>query len=125
MYSSKADFSQSLGHLALTAVLNLGYYNSSGSLASQVLDTGVNGAKWNAFSWDETLENGTSITFDVRSSDTLFSFDAAGPSWVAVGSISPVVSGLPSGRYKQWRAVLSTEDTAKTPALSEVRVYYH
>jgi hypothetical protein len=65
------------------------------------------------------------IIFEVRSSDTAFNAGDATPFWNIVGGTSPVVSGLPSGRYLQWRAVLSTTDTANTPTLHEVRVYYY
>jgi len=100
-------------------------YVSSGTIASQVLDTGIAGAKWNALFWDETLQSNTDITFEVRASDTLFTKDAATPSWISVGGTSPVTSGLPSGRYMQWRATLTTSDASKTPTLHEVRVYYY
>jgi len=100
-------------------------YYTSGTLASQVLDTGASGATWNMLFWDETLPSNTDITFEVRASDTLFAKDASSPSWNAVGGTSPVVSGLPSGRYIQWRATLTTSDTANTPILHEVRVYYY
>ncbi len=101
-----------------------GKYVTLGTIASQILDTGVAGARWDALFWDETLESGTDITFKVRASDTPFLKDAATPSWVPVGGTSPVTSGLPSGQYMQWQATLTTSDTSKTPTLREVRVYY-
>jgi hypothetical protein len=100
-------------------------YVSSGTIASQVLDTGVSGARWNALFWDKTLQTSTNMTLEVRASDTIFLKDAATPSWTSVGITSPVISGLPAGRYKQWRAALTTSDTSKTPTLHEVRVYYY
>ena len=112
------DTSTSLGNVQL----NTGY--SSGSLASQVLDTGINGASWDALCWDKTLPSGTVITFKVRASDTIFTKDAITPAWVPVGDNSPVIPGLSSGRYKQWQAILTTTDISKTPTLQAVRVYY-
>jgi hypothetical protein len=100
-------------------------YYGSGTIASQVLDTAIAGAAWNALFWDETLESSTDITFEVRASDTLFLKDEGAPSWNAVGGASPVVSGLTTGRYKQWRATLSSANTSNTPTLHEVRVYYY
>ncbi len=101
-----------------------GFYSSSGSIASQVLNTGIAGARWDALFWDKTLEASTNITFEVRASDTLTAgFPDA--SWVPVGGASPVTSGLPSGQYMQWRATLTTSDTSKTPTLHEVRVYHY
>ena len=93
-------------------------------MASSVLDTGAGGSRWDSLCWDKTLASGTSITFEVRASDTSFAKDAASPSWTAVGGTSPVTSGLPSGRYVQWRATLSKTVLASTPTLHEVRVYY-
>ena len=101
------------------------FYVSPGTIASQVLDTGVAGATWDALFWDETLQSNTDITFEVRASDTSFAKGDASPTWTAVGGISPVTSGLPSGRYMQWRATLTTSDTSKTPTLHEVRVYHY
>jgi hypothetical protein len=100
-------------------------YTSTGTIASQVLNTGVAGARWDALFWDEILESGTNITFHVRASDTSFAKDAGSPSWTLAGDTSPVTSGLPSGRYMQWRATLTTSDTSKTPTLHEVRVYHY
>jgi hypothetical protein len=105
-------------------------YVSPGSIASQVLDTGVYGASCESLFWDETLPSDTNITFEVRASDNLFAKDAepdppSVPDWISVGGMSPVTSGLPSGRYVQWRATLATSDASKTPVLHEVRVYYY
>jgi hypothetical protein len=100
-------------------------YASLGTIASQVFDTGVAGASWDALFWDETLPSNTDVTFEVRASDTLFAKGDATPSWTPAGGTSPVTSGLPSGRYMQWRATLTTSDTSKTPVLHEVRVYYY
>jgi hypothetical protein len=100
-------------------------YSSPGTIASQVLDTEASGAVWNCLFWDETLQSSTDITFEVRTSDTSFAKDADTPTWNDVGGSSPVNSGLPSGRYMQWRATLMASDTSKTPTLHEVRVYYY
>jgi hypothetical protein len=102
-----------------------GPYVSSGTIASQVLDAVVVGARWDALFWDKILPTGTNVTFEVRASDILFTKDDATLPWISVGGTSPIISGLPSGRYKQWRATLITSDTSKTPTLNEVRVYYY
>jgi len=100
-------------------------YVTSGTIASQVLDTGTTGTVWDRLSWAETLPSNTDITFEVRASDTAFLKDAVTPSWISVGGTSPVDSGLPSGRYLQWRATLTTSDPAETPLLHEVTVEYY
>jgi hypothetical protein len=96
-----------------------GQYVSSGSLASQVLDTGANDARWDGLFWDKTLPSGTNVTFEVRASNTPFAKDATTPSWQSA------TLGLPSGQYKQWRATLTTPDASKTPTLHEVRLYHY
>jgi predicted ribosomally synthesized peptide with SipW-like signal peptide len=100
-------------------------YAAAGTIASQVLDTGIVGAKWDALFWDETLPSNTNITFEVRAANSLAGcFPDA--SWTNLGSAnSPITSGLPSGRYMQWRATLTTSDTSKTPTLHEVTVEYY
>ena len=103
-----------------------GMYVSTGTIASQVLDTGISGATWNALFWDETTPASTNITFEVRASNTSFLPDSGEPpSWVSVGGTSPVTSGLPSGQYMQWRATLTTSDTSNTPTLQEVTTDYY
>jgi len=109
---------------SLTYIAGSYGYTPLGTLASPVYDTGNAGARWDSLFWDSTLVAGTNVTFDVRASDTLFTKTDASPAWQQSGWPSPVNSGLPSGRYFQWRASLSTSDTAKTPMLNEVRVWY-
>jgi hypothetical protein len=109
---------------SLTYVAGSSGYKSSGALASPVYDTGNAGARWDSLFWDSATVSGTNITFEVRASNTLFAKTDASPDWQQSGWPSPVNSGLPSGRYLQWRASLSTGDTAKTPILNEVRVWY-
>ena len=99
-------------------------YVNMATMASQVRDTGTVGAGWDGLFWDETLLPNTNITFEVRASDTLFAADNATLTWTSVGGTSPVISGLPSGRYIQWRATLTTSDITMTPVLLEVRVYH-
>jgi hypothetical protein len=53
-----------------------GMYVSSGTIASQVFDTEVAGARWDALFWDEILPSNTDITFEVRASNTSFAKNA-------------------------------------------------
>lgn len=98
--------------------------STTGTIASQVLDTGRAGEPWGYLFWSSTTVAGTGITFEVRASDTSFAKDASSPSWTSVGGTTPVSSGLPAGRYKQWRATLTTTDATITPVLHEVRAWY-
>jgi hypothetical protein len=101
-------------------------YHSSGSIASKVYDTGKQGTGWDELFWNETVGEGVAdITFEVRASDNLFAKDAPQPDWIDLGTAdSPIASGLPSGRYMQWRATLTTTDYAQTPVLHDVTVSY-
>ena len=99
-------------------------YLPLGKLTSAVYDTGNSGSRWDSLSWDSTLVAGTNVTFEVRASDTPYTSTDLLPAWQQSGWPSPVNSGLPTGRYIQWRATLLTTDTSGTPILSEVRVWY-
>jgi hypothetical protein len=109
---------------SLTYIAGSSGYKNAGTIASPVFDTGNTGKRWDALQWDNAIIAGTNITFEVRASDTIFAMSDSTPLWTAAGWPSPVSSGLPSGRYFQWRATLSTSDPSKTPVLSEVRVWY-
>ena len=61
---------------------------------------------------------------EVSTSDTESLKDDTALSWYSVGGISPVTSGLPTGRYMQWQSILITSDLSKTPILEEGRVYH-
>lgn len=95
----------------------------SGTLTSVVVDTTDVGTTVQGLFWTEGLRAGTDITFEMRASDTLVSGAPNGP-WINLGGTSPVTSGLPSGRYLQWRATLTTTNNHLTPVLREVRAYY-
>jgi hypothetical protein len=99
-------------------------YLPLGLLTSVVYDTANAGTRWDSLFWDSTLVTGTNVTFEVRASNTLFNKSDAAPAWQQSGWPSPVNSGLPSGRYLQWRATLSTSNSSRTPILNEVRVWY-
>jgi hypothetical protein len=109
---------------SLTYVAGSSGYIPLGTIASPVFDTGNTGARWDSLFWDSTLVTGTNVTFEVRASNTLFNKSDAAPAWQQSGWPSPVNSGLPSGRYLQWRATLSTSNSSRTPILNEVTVWY-
>ncbi|MCU0861860.1 MAG: hypothetical protein MUE65_06045, partial [Methanomassiliicoccales archaeon] len=98
-------------------------FSRSGAITSPVRDTGTSGTKLLGLFWDETLPAGTDISFEIRASDTLIG-GVPSASWVSLGGTSPLTSGLPTGRYVQWRATLTTANIHLTPILQEVRLYY-
>ena len=109
---------------SLTYVAGSSGYFPSGSLASAVYDTGIAGGRWEMLSWDNSPITDTNITFEARASDSVFAKNDVIPAWQQSGWPSPVNSGLPSGRYLQWRATLSTGNSSRTPILNEVRISY-
>lgn len=100
-------------------------YVEQGTITSAVFDTGRNAVHFDGVFWDSHVPPETSITFSVRASDEFFETESSSPAWTDIGSDSGVSTGLPTGRYVQWTATLTTNDTATTPVLSEVRVFYH
>ena len=101
-----------------------GLYDSSGTIASDVLDTIYANTTWVDLVWLETIPSSTDISFEVRASNTAFNKGDAAPAWTSVGSGSPVTSGLPIGRYMQWRATLSSTNSFNSPILHQVTVDY-
>jgi hypothetical protein len=101
------------------------FYVNSGSLASQVFDSGQPGAQVDIVSWVRQVSSSTSVTMYIRASNTAFLKNNNTIPWVSIGATSPVTSGLPSGRYIQWRAVLATNKKQDTPVLDTVQVLYH
>ena len=99
-----------------------GVYNALGTIASNVWDTGAADQTWTYLNWQETIPSGTGIAFAARASDTSFSANDNTIPWIQVGSTSPVTSGLPSGRYMQWQATLTTSNNFYTPMLNSVTV---
>jgi hypothetical protein len=97
-----------------------GLYYASGSIASNVWDTGAADQTWTYLGWQETLTASTDITFEARASNTSFLKDNNTIPWISVGGASPVTTGLPSGRYMQWRATLTTSSNLYTPVLHSV-----
>jgi hypothetical protein len=124
-WTAMANAPASVADGGALAFVGASTYVDSATVASQVRDTGVAGARWDGLFWNETIQLNTDITFEVRASDTLFAQGDATPAWTPVGGTSPVTSGLPSGRYMQWRATLTTSTASVTPVLHEVRLYHY
>jgi hypothetical protein len=104
---------------------NPSVYTYAGTLASVVNDSGKPGTKWYNIFWSGTTNPGvTNITFQVRASDISFLPGAAAPSWVTVSWPSPVTTGLPSGEFFQWQAILTTKDPGQSPVLNDVSLCY-
>ncbi|MEM0449720.1 MAG: hypothetical protein QW520_07880 [Methanomassiliicoccales archaeon] len=95
----------------------------SGSMTSSVWDTGSEGTTLVGVFWDSSTPAGTGIKLQVRSSDRLVGGQPQSE-WLELGTNPQVAYVLSSGRYLQWRAYLSTNDSRFTPLLMEVRLHY-
>ena len=101
-------------------------YCSSGTLTSQIYNTGVDNPVYDTISWVETLPAGTDISIKVRSSDNAdMSLATAWGSLIAFtdSSADNDISGIGTGRYVQFQAVLTSPSPfTQTPILSDVVV---
>ena len=93
----------------------------SGTFTSRVLDALDTRAVWGSLVADATTPAGTTVSFETRSGDTAAP-DASWSTFQPLGSGGKIQS--PSGRYIQYRATLSTTDTAATPTLHGVTIGY-
>jgi len=120
----RLDYTSLSGSTDPTPAYQSGIYVSSGTIASDVLDNGFDDTPWQVLQWQETIHGQTDISFEVRASNTAFNKGDAAPAWTSAGSSSPVTTGLPSGRYMQWRAILTTPSSFYTPVLHQVTIQY-
>ena len=93
-----------------------------GSFESEVKDTGGT-SSWGQIRWDGQTPQGTGIRLYSRSGNT----DKPDKTWSAWGGPYSRMSGeaikSPSGRFIQWKAVLTTSNS-KTPVVNSVSVAY-
>jgi hypothetical protein len=71
---------------------------------------------WGILTWQGDTPDGTSVSFETRSSSDGGSYS----SWTPLGSGSEIQS--PSGRYLQYRISLSTSDPTLSPQVDEVSI---
>ncbi len=105
-------------------VLELFPYSKQGEVRGPVLDTGGDGSVWIELDWKAETATGTKIDMAVRASDSAFLQGDPTPAWQIVVGPSPAQGQLPKGRYLQWRATLTTSNSALTPALRVVTLRY-
>jgi hypothetical protein len=107
--------------LALSGEMAAGY-TAAGTYISKIFDTGVANPVYDSLAWSaNTTAPGTSVSFQVRTAAT-----AAGIS-SAVWSAPITINGSSisnTGRYIQVQATLNTADTAVSPILSEIEIFY-
>jgi hypothetical protein len=91
---------------------------ASGTYTSITFDSARLGADWADLVADQIVPSGTGISWEVRAADQTDAFGNPQALWQAY---SGDPSSLPSGRYFQWRASLSTSaDRFTSPAITSV-----
>ena len=94
-------------------------YVEEGTLESEVHDTSSL-SRWGKLSWQGMMAEGTAISFSTRAGNTKKP-DDTWSDWsdeLTTAEGSQVPNG--DGQYIQWRAKLTTSDTAQTPVLKKV-----
>lgn len=94
-------------------------YPASGTFTSAVIDL-ANNANFTTLDYTTTLPATTTITMDVRAGDT----PTLSGAWTTGIASGGSISALGAHRYIQYRANLSTTDTAVSPTLDSVTVNY-
>ena len=92
----------------------------SGTFTSAVIDTGASNTL-SSLSYTDTLPTGTAMTVDVRAGNTATP-DGTWTGWQTSVASGGDISALGSQRYVQYRANLSTTNTASTPTLNSLTV---
>ena len=104
-------------------ILELHPYAADGEVIGPVIDTGAAATSWGELDWQATVPTGTTVELHVRAADAAFTSADNTPSWQSVNT-PPVTTGLPQGRYLQWKATLRTSNTALTSTLAWVSLSY-
>jgi len=106
------------------AVIEMFPYHKTGTVLGPIQDTGGAGSLWLELDWQLAAPGNTQIQLAARTADKVFQQDDKTLAWQNITASPPVTANLPSGRYLQWRATLSTTNTANTPALRGVTIRY-
>lgn len=104
-------------------VLEPAGYASVGSFTSSIFDTGIANPIYQKISWvANTTAPGTNVYFQTRSGADLTEINAA--PWSSIIDVNGSDIPSVSKRYLQVRAFLETENTAFSPILDEIELFY-
>lgn len=101
-------------------------FNTSGTWASDVKDTGGRNMPWYELRFSETgsSNSASGVGWAIRTSDTIFSSGASSPSYVSLGSGSTPIGLSQLGRFGQIRATLWTNTDASTPTVQDATIFF-
>ncbi len=97
-------------------------YPTSGTFTSAVIDLGV-ASPLTTLSYTKTTPTNTALTMDIRAGNTATP-DGTWTAYTTNVASGGSISALGSKRYVQYRANLSTTNTASTPTLDQVQIGY-
>lgn len=97
-------------------------YYPQGELVSSILDVEEDHA-WEFLDWNFTGDEGTGVSFQIRASDNPASMGVWSDTIHAPGSIEGLVGD--SCRYFQYKAILLSNTTDKSPFLHDVTVFWN
>lgn len=98
-------------------------YAPVGSFTSPIIDTGTANPQFKKITWvANTSAPGTRVYFQTRSGATVAGLNLA--AWSSLIDINGSDIPSPSQRYLQVRAFLESENTAYTPILDEIELFY-
>ncbi|CAG0937087.1 hypothetical protein TFLX_05993 [Thermoflexales bacterium] len=109
MHPVAADFNTTTVSLALNWIRMSDYAPSPCTFESRVINSGADNTTWTNFTTTVAQPAGTAITFDVRAS-------ADNNTWSSWQMVTSTTISL-TGRYVQYRAILTSTDPLVTPQL--------
>jgi hypothetical protein len=125
-WSVKADTPAAVAYGGALAFKGALYY-ASGNLTSSTYDTGCS-ANFGSISWTATTPPGTSIKFQIATSNDTSTWTFKGPdgtpSTYYASSGVAIWSGHDTDRFIKYLACFSTTDTNVTPVLHDVSITY-
>jgi hypothetical protein len=110
-----SDFNTGNGTLRIDWV-RMTPYAASGAFTSRVFDAGEV-VQWNSLSWMNQAPTGTAVTLSVHTGNTPVP-DASWTSFTTIPASGGAINA--TSRYAQYRATLTSTDSAVTPSLDEV-----
>ncbi|MEK7080502.1 MAG: prepilin-type N-terminal cleavage/methylation domain-containing protein [Patescibacteria group bacterium] len=128
-YQDDGNISNNVIPLALRLSPGSSPYNMFGSLISSAFDTGTNQTSYTTLNWQATTEDQvTNIKFQIATNNDNTTWNFAGPDGTANSYYevpgTTINSANNNMRYIRYKAYLATNDSQKTPMLSNVSVNY-
>ena len=96
------------------------YTATAGSYESAIQDGGGQGTTWTELAWTGTTPAGADVTYETRTGET----PVPDGSWSGWDALAGSTVASPPGRYAQYRASLATADLMLSPVIDQVQFCY-